>query len=392
MQTVRMGVVGLGGMGLGHCRFLKESVPEAALSAVCDIRPERAQTTGEQFGVPHFTEYEAMFRSGLIDAVIIATPHYDHAPVALCAFEHGLHVLVEKPLCVSVSDGDKMIEAARRSGKKFAVGYQHRVRPEVQAARRLIEQGLLGEVRRTLLITAWYRTQAYYDSGGWRATWAGEGGGVLINQAPHFIDLWLWLGGMPHRLQGQTRTVLHDIETEDEAFALVEYPYGAHGYLYATTNEEPGENLIEICGDEGKLRLQNGELQLWKLQRPIRQFTYEAQGMWDSIPAERIEPPLEPRAEGALEGQPALIQNFARAILYNEPLVAPGEEGLGTVEIVNALILSSKRQMPVSIPVDRAAYDALLAELKAQSQPKQRLREQHATDPNLLRPNRVSSN
>lgn len=384
MQTVRFGVVGLGGMGLGHCRFLTEVVPETALTAVCDTHPERAQHGGEQFGVPHFTEPEAMFESGLVDAVLIATPHYGHAPVAISAFQHGLHVLVEKPLCVSVSEGDQMLAAARRAGTKFAIGYQHRFRPEVQAARRAIEQGVIGEVRRTLLITAWYRTQAYYDSGGWRATWAGEGGGVLINQAPHFIDLWTWLGGLPSRLTGQTRTVLHEIETEDEAFALVEYPNGAHGYLYATTNEEPSENLIEICGDRGKLRLQDGMLQVWQLQHSIRTFTHEATGMWDGIPAAYIEPPVPPVPEGALQGQPALIQNFARAILYDEPLLVPGEEGLNTVEVINALILASKRAMPVSIPVDRAAYDALLTQLRTQSRPKTRIREQRATDPNLL--------
>lgn len=385
MQTLRVGVVGMGGMGLGHCRFVKEIVPETELTAVCDTHADRAQAASEQYGAPAFTHPEEMFRSGLVDAVIIATPHYDHAPVAVSAFEHGLHVLVEKPLCVSVSDGDRMIAAAQRAQKKFAIGYQHRFRPEVQAARRLIEQGVLGEVRRTLLITAWYRTQAYYDSGGWRATWAGEGGGVLINQAPHSIDLWLWLGGMPSRVWGQTRTALHAIETEDEAFALVEYPNGAHGYLYATTNEEPSENLIEICGDRGKLRLHDGQLQVWRLKHSIRQFTYEAEGMWDGIPAESIEPPLPPLPEGALEGQPALIQNFARAVLYDEPLITPGAEGIGTVEIINALILSSKREKPVAIPVERAEYDALLSELRAHSRPKQRVREQRATDPNLLK-------
>ncbi len=385
MERVRVGVVGLGAMGVGHCRFVAERVPETELAAVCDTDIARATQVGEQFSVPAFTEPEAMFQSGLIDAVIIATPHYAHAPIAVSAFERGLHVFVEKPLCVSVSDGDRMIAAARKAGTKFAIGYQHRLRPEVQAARRLVEQGVLGEVRRTLLITAWYRTQAYYDSGNWRATWAGEGGGVLINQAPHFIDLWLWLGGMPSKVWGHTRAALHDIETEDEAFALIEYPNGAHGYLYATTNEEPGENIIEISGDEGKLRLEGDNLQVWKLHHSIRRFTFEAGGMWDSIPAERIEPPIEMPPEGALTGQPALIQNFARAVLYNEPLIAPGEEGLNTVEIINALILSSQRQKPVSIPVDRAEYDALLAELKAHSKPKQRVREQHITDPNLLR-------
>jgi predicted dehydrogenase len=133
MRTVQFGVVGLGGMGLGHCRFIKEIVPEAILTAVCDKRPDRAQHAGEQFGVPYFTDHEAMFQSGLLDAVLIATPHYGHAPVAISAFERGLHVLVEKPLCVTVSEGDQMIAAARRAGTKFAVGYQHRLRPEVQA-------------------------------------------------------------------------------------------------------------------------------------------------------------------------------------------------------------------------------------------------------------------
>ncbi|MDW8106536.1 MAG: Gfo/Idh/MocA family oxidoreductase [Armatimonadota bacterium] len=385
MSKVRVGVVGLGAMGIGHCRFVSERVPETTLAAVCDIDPDRAHSAGAQFGVPAFTDYEAMFQSGLLDAVIIATPHYDHAPVAIRAFAHGLHVLVEKPLCVSVSDGDAIIAAARKAGTKFAIGYQHRLRPEIQAARQLVQQGVLGEVRRTLLITAWYRTQAYYDSGGWRATWAGEGGGVLINQAPHFIDLWLWFGGIPARVWGQTRTTLHAIETEDEAFALVEYPNGAHGYLYATTNEEPGEQLIEVCGDTGKLRIEGNEVHLWQLKHSIRRFTHEATGMWDSIPAERVELPILPRPENALEGQPALIQNFARAILYDEPLICPGEEGLYTVEVVNALILSSKRQKPVALPVDRAEYDALLAELRAHSAPKQRVREQHITDPSLLR-------
>lgn len=381
MNSVRIGVVGAGGMGLGHCRFVSERVPETVLTAVCDRHEDRARSAGEQFGVPFFTSAEKMFQSGQVDAVIIATPHYDHVPIAIEAFQHGLHVLVEKPLCVAVSEADRVLEAWRQSGKKFAIMYQQRVRPENRVARQLITEGLVGEVRRTLLMSCWYRTQAYYDSGGWRATWMGEGGGVLINQAPHYIDLLLWLGGMPSRVEGHTRTQLHAIETEDEAFAFLEYPNSAHGYLYATTNEEPGQNLIEICGDRGKIRLHNGQLEAWRLEHSIREFTYSASGMWDGIPAQRIEIELPPPAE--IGDQPALIQNFARAILYEEPLVAPGEQGIQTVELINALILSSKRNQPVSLPVDRAEYDALLTELKAQSKPKPRIREQRATDPNL---------
>ncbi len=384
-ERVRFGIVGLGAMGAGYCHYVRDLVPEAELGAVCDTSADRAKAFGEQYGVPAFTEPEALFQSGLVDAVLIATPHYHHAPLAIAAFQHGLHVLTEKPLCVSVSDADRMIAAARRSGRRFGIMYQLRTRPEHRAARRLIEQGAISEVRRTLLITAWYRTQAYYDSGGWRATWAGEGGGVLINQAPHYLDLFQWLGGLPKRVQAQVRTRLHEIETEDEAFALLEYPNGAHGYLYATTNEVPDENAIEICGDRGKLCLYNGKLEFWQFERSIREFTFETDEMWGAIRAERVEVPLEPLPENALRDHPAIIQNFARSILYDEPLIAPGEGGLPVVELINAIILSGKRGTPVEIPVDRDAYDALLTELKAASRPKTRLREQHQTDPNLLR-------
>lgn len=383
MTKVRVGVVGVGGMGVGHCRFLSEVVPETELTAVADVDLPRAQEVGTKFGVPAFDSHEALFQSGLCDAVVIATPHIAHAPAAISAFQHGLHVFVEKPLTVTVSEADAVIEAWRSAGTKFAIGYQQRAQATNRAVRQLIEDGFLGELRRSLLITAWYRTQAYYDSGGWRATWAGEGGGVLINQAPHFLDLLLWFGGMPSTVRGFTRTRLHEIETEDEAFALLDYPNGAHGYLYATTNEEPAHTRIELVGERGSIRWVNGQVELWRLQHPIREFTYTSEDMWASIPAERVELPLPPTPEGALRDQPALLQNFARAILYDEPLWAPGEEGLMAVELINAILLSSHRAKPVTIPVDRKEYDQLMAELKAQSRPKTRVREQRLTDPKL---------
>ncbi len=383
MSIVRFGVVGVGGMGAGHCRYISEVVPEAQLTAVCDRNLERAQEIADKYGVPAFDSPTALFQSGLVDAILIATPHPSHASIAIEAFQHGLHVLTEKPLCVAVSEADAVISAWRASGKQFGIVYQYRTRPHVKYARQLIESGAIGEIRRTQLITAWYRTQAYYDSGGWRATWAGEGGGVLINQAPHNIDLFLLFGGMPSKVYGQTRTTLHEIETEDEAFALLEYPNGAHGYLYATTNEEPNENIIEISGDRGKILLCNDQLEVWTLEHSIKQFTYESPGMWDGIPSQKMRYEPEPLPEGTLTEQPAIIQNFARAILYGEPLIAPGEQGLWTMELINAIILSSKRGKPVEVPVDRAEYDALLAELRTQSHPKTRVREQKVTDPKL---------
>ena len=272
-----------------------------------------------------------------------------------------------------------MIRAARDSGKKFGVMYQMRGEGQNRAAREVVESGRLGEIYRTSLVMGWYRTQAYYDSGGWRATWSGEGGGVLINQAPHYLDVFTWLGGMPQRITGQTRTRLHEIEVEDEAFATLEYDNGAHGYLYASTTEVPNHNMLEICGDRGKLVLHGSSLKVYEVASPIRSFTQESREMWAGPKVEEVAIEIPP--ESQLKGHALITQNFARSILYGEPLIAPGEEGLNAVELINGLILSSKSGTTVTIPVDRAEYDRLIEELRATSRAKARVREQRVTDP-----------
>lgn len=381
MERVRFGVAGVGGMGAGHCSYLSERVPEATLHAVYDVNGERAAQIGEQYQVPAYHDLSEFLQSGLFDAVVIATPHYFHPEIAIEAFRQGLHVLTEKPLSVTVSQADAMITAARKSGKRFGIVYQMRTEPEYRAAKRFVEQGGIGEIYRTMLITGWYRTQAYYDSGGWRATWAGEGGGVLINQAPHYIDLFTWLGGLPVQLRAQVRTRLHEIEVEDEAFATLEYTNGAHGYLYASTTEVPDENVIEICGERGKLKITNGRVECWQLDQPVREFTHSSGEMWGSIKAMPADLMIETPPEGAPRAHSAIIQNFCLSILYGEPLVAPGEEGLNAMEIINGVILSGQLGKPVRLPVDRREYDELLERLKAESKPKTRVREQQVTDP-----------
>jgi predicted dehydrogenase len=381
MERVRFGVAGVGGMGAGHCNYLSERVPEATLAAVYDVNGERAAQLGEQYSVHAYHDLSRFLRSGLFDAVVIATPHYFHPEIAIEAFRQGLHVLTEKPLSVTVSQADAMIAAARASGKRFGIVYQMRTEPEYRAAKRLVEQGIIGEIYRTMLITGWYRTQAYYDSGGWRATWAGEGGGVLINQAPHYIDLFTWLGGLPSQLHAQVRTRLHEIEVEDEAFALLEYANGAHGYLYASTTEVPDENVIEICGDRGKLKITNGRVECRQLDYSIREFTSTSEEMWGGIKATPVDLAIETPPEDAPRAHSAIIQNFCRSILYNEPLLAPGEEGLNAMEVINGVILSGKLGKPVPLPVDRREYDTLLEKLKAESKPKTRVWEQNVTDP-----------
>ena len=378
MDKVRVGVIGTGGMGTGHCRYM-DQIEEVELTAVCDIVPEVCQAVAEEYGVKGFEKHTELLDSGLVDMVLIATPHYGHPPIAIDAFARGIHVLSEKPISVTVSAADEMIAAWKESGCKFGVMYQMRSSPACRAAKKIVEEGRLGEIYRTNMIMASYRSQAYYDSAGWRATWTGEGGGVLINQAPHYIDLFAWLAGLPKRIVGNVRTRLHEIEVEDEAFAFLEYENGAHGYLYACTIEAPGTNLIEICGDKGKLVLYERNLRFWELKTPIKQFTQESESMWGGPEVEEVEVEI-PEAES---GHKAITRNMARAILYDEPLIAPGEEGLNAMEIINGIILSGKTGQPVDIPVDRAAYDELLEKLKATSKGKKRVREQRITDPSF---------
>ncbi len=375
MEQVRFGVIGVGGMGSGHCNWMHR-VAEARLAAVCDSAPGVAKAAGEKHSVPSFTQPEALLDSGLVDAVIIATPHYFHPTIAQEAFKRGLHVMSEKPIAVSVSAADQMLAAAKASGCAFGVMYQMRSLGKTRAARKIIDEGRLGEIYRTQMIVGWFRSQAYYDSGGWRATWDGEGGGVLINQAPHFLDLYAWLGGMPTKITGTTRTRMHEIEVEDEAFATLEYANGAHGYLYASTTEAPSHEWLEICGDRGKLVIHGTSVKLFEIPNGIRSASAEATEMWRAPDVNVVEVEI-PEGGG---DHTDITRAFCRHILHGEPQYSPGVEGLMAVELINGIILSSHTGLPVNLPVDRVAYDTLLAELRKGSQRKKNLREQRVTD------------
>jgi predicted dehydrogenase len=377
-SKVRFGVIGVGGMGSGHCSMIPQ-IPETQLTAVCDVEPNTLQRITQKHEVPGFSNHTELLDSGLVDAVVIATPHYFHPPIAADAFARGIHVLSEKPLAVTVRAADEVIAAAKASGCKFGIMYQMRAEPQNQAAKQIVASGALGEIYRTSLVMGWYRSQAYYNSGGWRATWSGEGGGVLINQAPHLLDLFQWLGGLPASITGNTRTRLHEIEVEDEAYATLEYANGAHGYLYASTTEVPNHNMLEICGDRGKIVLHGNSLKHFSIDRSLREFTVSNTEMWASPKAAEV--PVELPPVGAITGHGAITQNFARAILYGEPLIAPGEDGLNAVELIDGIILSGKSGKTVSVPVDREAYDRLIAQLQAASEAKSAVVEQRVTDP-----------
>lgn len=232
MDNVKFGIVGLGNMGQGHIlNFIAGGINNASITAVCDIKQDKLDWAKEALGegVALYDNAEEMFSSADIDAVLIATPHYLHPPMAISALNHNLHILVEKPAGVYTKQVKEMNEAAQKSEKVFGIMFNQRTNPLYLKTRDLVSSGELGEIKRTIwIITDWYRTQKYYDSGEWRATWAGEGGGVLMNQSPHQLDLWQWICGMPVRVRAFCNIgKFHNIEVEDDVTAYVEYANGA---------------------------------------------------------------------------------------------------------------------------------------------------------------------
>ncbi|WP_153978081.1 Gfo/Idh/MocA family protein [Paenibacillus xylanilyticus] len=372
MSLIRVAVIGIGNMGAAHARtLLVGDVPGAELVAVCDVRKEMESWVASHFpaSVSYWQDAEQMMASGTIDAVIIATPHYDHPEQAIQAFQHGLHVMIEKPAGVYTKQVRKMNEAAAASGKVFSMMYNQRTNPLYIKLRDLIASGELGEVRRTnWIITNWYRSQSYYDSGGWRATWAGEGGGVLINQDPHQLDLWQWtVGMMPVRMRafcsfGKYR----DIEVEDDVTAYVEYANGATGVFVTTTGEAPGTNRFEVNGDRGKIVIEDGQLTFWRLRESEPEFNKRFTGGFGQPECWKCEVPIT----GTESGHPGLIRNWIDAIRTGATLIAPGEEGIHGLTLSNAMLLSTWTDNWVELPIDEELFYEHLQERIASSNTK----------------------
>ena len=364
MEQVRFGLVGLGSMGLQHAKIIMENVEEAQLAAVASrnekhIAVLRGLPGGDKLRV--FDTPEEMYKSGVIDAVLIASPHRAHVAQAKEAFAHGVHVLLEKPTGVFTREVRELNDAAQASGKAFGAMFNVRTNLVYQKMKEIVASGELGEIRRTsVIITDWFRAQSYYDSGAWRATWKQDGGGVLLNQAPHNLDLWQWICGMPkkvHAFCGFGRW--HDVEIEDDVTAYVEYANGATGTFVTCTGEVPGTNRFEISMDGGQLVYENGRLILSKPETPTSVFIREYPGGFGqpAVTREDITP------EGEYTMHAGVIRAFARHILYGEAMVAQGCEGLNSLMLSNAMVLSGWTGKTVDLPMDAAsdaAYEALL--------------------------------
>lgn len=363
MDNVRIGIIGIGGMGSNHAkRILEGQVPRAELTAVCDID---ASCFDAYPNLKHFESSEKLIRSGEVDAVIVATPHYGHTTIGADALQNGIHTLVEKPISVHKADAERLIAAHADKSIVFAAMFNQRTDPHYQKIKRLIEDGELGTIRRTnWIVTTWFRTEAYYRSGGWRATWAGEGGGVLLNQCPHNLDLFQWLCGMPVAITSiGSLGKYHDIEVEDDITAIYEYENGATGVFVATTGEAPGTNRLEIVGDRGRLVNEDGKLLFTRNTVPADEYSRTTDERFGKPEVWNIEIPVKGNGDQHL----GIQKNFINAILDGAELIAPAEEGIRSVELANAMLYSALLGKRVELPLDSAEFEVQLQKLIAES-------------------------
>ncbi len=364
MANVKIGIIGIGNMGSSHAVYLNNREIEGAeLTAVCDSNPERLQWAKETLGenVQTFDHVDRFLEFADMDGVIIATPHYDHPPLAIKSLQKGFHVLVEKPVGVYTKNVRELNEIARKSDKVFGIMFNQRTNPLYQKLRDLVESGEVGEIKRTnWIITDWYRSQSYYDSGGWRATWAGEGGGVLLNQDPHQLDLWQWTSGlMPKRVRAFCGFgKFHNIEVEDDVTAYVEYENGATGVFVTSTGDSPGTNRYEISGDRGKVVVEDGKLTFWRLRQSEREFNKEYKGGFGEPECWKIDIPIH----GEATQHKGITANWVNAIRNGTALLGPGEEGIKGLEISNAMHLSAWLDDWVELPINEDLFYSKLQE------------------------------
>lgn len=377
MTKVRLGLIGLGNIGQHHANYLSAGkVNRAELVAVSDAVAAKLDKFKP---LKTFTDGEELIRSGLVDAVIIATPHYQHTTLGIAALQQGLHVMVEKPISAHKADAERLIATHQKNPKLIFAGmFQLRAEPRYLKIQKLIRSGELGQiVRMSWIMTDWFRTEAYYASGGWRATWKGEGGGVLLNQCLHNLDVMQWLLGMPARVRAFCQLGrFHDIEVEDNVSAYAEYANGATGTFVSSTGEAPGTNRFEIAGTRGKVVLENDRLHFTRNESDMLQFSKSAKLGFAKPEVWHVELPFE----NAPHGHAILMQNFVNAILDGEALIAPGAEGIHSVELANVMLYSSLLGQTVELPMDSAGYERKLNELIAGSKTEKKVAAVSAED------------
>ena len=363
MDKIRLGIIGMGNIGKYHAEYLlNRKINRCELVAVCDANVAPL----EQFKpLKIFGDGGQLIQSGAVDAVIIATPHFQHTTLGIAALENGVHAMVEKPISSHKADAERLIAAHKKHPKIIFAGmFQLRTEPRYLKIQKLIKEDLGEIVRVNWINTDWFRTEAYYASSGWRATWKGEGGGVLLNQCLHNLDTLQWLCGMPARVRGFCQIGrFHQIEVEDNVSVYMEWANGATGTFISSTGETPGTNRFEIVGTRGTLVLENNKLTLTRNEADMLEFSKTAKQGFVK-PGSR---PEEIAFENAAAPHATMVQNFVNAILDGAPLIAPGEEGINSVELANVMIYSSLLGQTMELPMDGAAWEKKLNQLIAES-------------------------
>ncbi len=380
-NTVNVGIIGVGNIGSAHLNAIYSGQVEGmSVSAVCDISQTRIYEIGQKYrGIKCFSDYNELLLSN-IDAVIVAVPHPLHSEIAISALLRGKHVLVEKPIDISVKKAAELISVAKYTKLKFAIMFNQRTAAIYSKAREIVKSGELGEIKRSnWIITNWYRTEYYYKTGGWRATWAGEGGGVLVNQAPHQLDMWQWILGMPQTVSAHLGiSKHHDIEVEDEATIYTTYENGAIGTFITSTGEFPGTNRLEIIGTKGKLVIEDGMLKRWFLREDEREVSKNATSAFVSIDYD-----YSVLKDNGESGHKGILANFAESILKGTPLIAEGYEGLNELSISAAAYLSNEKGgIPVHLPVTADEFEAFLDKKRKNSKIKPSVEEGESTEYN----------
>ncbi|HEU4766422.1 MAG TPA: Gfo/Idh/MocA family oxidoreductase, partial [Pyrinomonadaceae bacterium] len=356
-KAIRFGVIGLGIMGQEHARAIKSN-PLLKLTGATDAQSS-ARKVAADLGCKWFDSADEMIRSGEVDAVVIATPHWLHADLAVTALKAGLHVLCEKPLSVTVAQSDEVLNAAAQSRGMFVVVHQKRFEPAFLFVKQLLDSGELGPLYRCSMIESAWRSETYYRASPWRGTWRGEGGGVLLNQAPHILDRYAWLCGMPETVTARCDTTLHNIEVEDTASAILHHANGAHGYIHISTIEAPAIARTVLCCDRGRITIEGGKVQITKLRDSIRERTAnDTQLMGDLANETRT---IELPSGGDVLS--AFYDDFVAAVHGTGELTCPGHEGRNAVELANAMLLSSAQGTSVSLPLDRQQYSEFMEKM-----------------------------
>ena len=373
MKSIKLGIIGIGNIGSSHVkRILEGETPQITLAAVADRSEARRAFAREKFpeGVTVYTEGSDLIKAKCCDAVLIATPHYQHPELAILAFQHGQHVMVEKPAGVyTLQVREKLAEADKHPELSFGMMFNPRTNSRYRKMHQMIQDGEVGAIKRVnWIITDWYRTQFYYDSGAWRATWAGEGGGVLLNQCPHQLDLLQWLCGMPSSIQAFCHEgKWHDIEVEDDVTAYLEYPSGATGVFITSTGDAPGTNRLEVTGTKGRLVCEDNRLVFDRLEVDEREWCMSSKEAFARPPcATEIVP-----TDGRNPQHTGVLNAFAAHILHGEPLVADGREGIRGLMLSNAMHLSSWLKRPVQLPMDEELFLKELNKRRATSRHKE---------------------